>query len=459
MFVYHERQLGALCGVHCVNNVLQGPRFGPGDLAEIGVRLDRKERKLLNGSEIDNENFDGGADGGNFSIQVLRIALARAGVKLLPAEHPDAHELMANPARLVDGFVVQRRDHWYTMRAVGACWWDLDSLLPQPRPLEESRLAPRLGRLISGGHSVFLVVGRLPEPIHSGGVVEPGGNWHAMHELTSPAVQARGSDTQPGPTEECLDGFADAEVRAALALSCGDMSLAAVVLCRARQSVAKRIHASPGRLARALTAAVESLLQARRSLPDAVARLVVLLCAPSPGALAAAAALVDCGDLAHRLLTALSRKAKGWLWTDGLAQAATIAVDLLLELPKAQPPADGSEDSDSSSSSSSAASIAELEETAELGGLAREGLKSKVQRNAEFNDLDSLLSAVEAEGRLIARPLVSEPGLRAQIPPPGCSLRSRPRPESVKGCGVSSTRLQRSGRPQRRQEPSNFATA
>merc|ERR1712070_635573 len=130
--------------------------------------------------------------------------------------------------------------------------------------------------------------------------------------------------------------------------------------------------------ARALTAAVESLLQARRSLPEAVARLVALLCAPTHEALAAAAALVDCGDLAHSLLTALSRKAKGWLWTDGLAQAATIAVDLLLELPEVQPLplAEDSEGSDSSSSSSPA----EGDTFAEPGSLAGNCLKSKVQR-------------------------------------------------------------------------------
>lgn len=433
-----------------MNNLLQGPRFGPGDLAEIGVRLDRKERKLLCGSDFSSENVDGGADGGNFSIQVLRIALARAGVKLLPAEHPDAHQLMANPARSVEGFVVQRRDHWYTMRAVGACWWDLDSLLTQPKPLEESRLAPRLGRLISGGHSVFLVMGGLPEPGPSGGVPELDSNWHTTHELLSPAMQARAPDIPPGPTEACLDGFADAEVRAALALSCGDMTAAAVVLRRARKSVAKILRASPRRLARALTAAVESLLQARRSLPEAVARLVALLCAPSPAALAAAAALVDCGDLAHRLLTALSRKAKGWLWTDGLAQAATVAVDLLLELPEAQPqpPADGSEDSHSSSSSSSSASVAEEDETAECGGP-----KSEVQRKAEFDDLDSLLSAVEVEGRLIARPLVSAPGLRAQN-----GLRSRlvGPPENAKSSGANGMRVSRSGRAQPRRGPSNL---
>lgn len=405
-YIYHERQLGALCGVHCVNNLLQGPRFGPGDLAEIGVRLDKKERRLLgkngrssgsNGSRsaspgIDGEasaspNFDGSADGGNFSIQVLSIALARAGLKLLPAEHPDGRELMVGSAAHAAGaFVVQRRGHWYALRAVGPCWWDLDSLLRRPKPLDEAALSARLGRLASGGHSIFLVIGDLPAPLPPlsgisraatfggsspkqaggtrssvGGAPTPeveeaeGGDsfWHEASELLSARIGAATGSTdmgypdgaEPGSLEDgeagnalaadCLEGFSDSEVQAALFLADNNRRRAAEVLQKARRSVESLITASPHRLAQALSAAVGAVLQARRSLPAAIARLVALLCGPSPDRLASAAALVDCGDLAHRLLTALTKKARGWLWTEGIMQAATVAVDLLLALPAA----------------------------------------------------------------------------------------------------------------------------
>merc|ERR1719326_2532235 len=75
-YIYHERQLGALCGVHCVNNLLQGPRFGPGDLAEIGVRLDKKEQRLLrkgsrgggaSGSRGGSPGLDGEAVGSGYT--------------------------------------------------------------------------------------------------------------------------------------------------------------------------------------------------------------------------------------------------------------------------------------------------------------------------------------------------------------------------------------------------------
>ncbi|CAJ1364335.1 unnamed protein product [Effrenium voratum] len=48
-----------------------GPHFGPGDLAEIGVLLDHQ--------------VDSSADGGNFSIQVLTLALERFKMDLVPS--------------------------------------------------------------------------------------------------------------------------------------------------------------------------------------------------------------------------------------------------------------------------------------------------------------------------------------------------------------------------------------
>ena len=46
-YVYHEKQLSALCGVHTLNNLCQGPQFGAGDLAELALSLDAREVELL----------------------------------------------------------------------------------------------------------------------------------------------------------------------------------------------------------------------------------------------------------------------------------------------------------------------------------------------------------------------------------------------------------------------------
>ena len=102
-----------------LTNLLQGPDFGPGDLAEICVQLDHQERLLLQSHGSSNEdsrpaeatderhyyNFDPSADGGNFSIQVLTLAIRRFNLELLPTKHPRAKGLMKDPGKATEAFL------------------------------------------------------------------------------------------------------------------------------------------------------------------------------------------------------------------------------------------------------------------------------------------------------------------------------------------------------------------
>jgi len=47
LLVYHERQLAALCGQHCLNNLLGGPYFTEFQLAEVAQELDAREAELM----------------------------------------------------------------------------------------------------------------------------------------------------------------------------------------------------------------------------------------------------------------------------------------------------------------------------------------------------------------------------------------------------------------------------
>ena len=82
-FIYHEKQSAALCGVHCLNNLLQGPYTTAGALAEVAHELDAQERALMMSAGVDtpeairyaaSESINVDASG-NFSITVLRTAL------------------------------------------------------------------------------------------------------------------------------------------------------------------------------------------------------------------------------------------------------------------------------------------------------------------------------------------------------------------------------------------------
>ena len=83
MILYHEVQESKLCGVHCVNTVLQGPFFSELDLAAVAADLDKREMQMgmdvhthhphpssLFSSGLGEEVSSNVSVDGNFSIQV-----------------------------------------------------------------------------------------------------------------------------------------------------------------------------------------------------------------------------------------------------------------------------------------------------------------------------------------------------------------------------------------------------
>mmetsp|Transcript_11 Transcript_11/g.31 ORF Transcript_11/g.31 Transcript_11/m.31 type:complete len:462 (+) Transcript_11:44-1429(+) len=224
MYIYHERQLGGLCGVHCLNNLLQGPHFGPGDLAEIGVQLDNQEQQLLqhdaSGSAIrptgatenrgdtangtngrEAYNVDSSADGGNFSIQVLTLALSRFKLELLPAKHPRARDLMKDPPKAASAFLCQYKDHWFAVREVGSCWWNLNSTRERPGLVSPFYLSAWLAQLSAEGYSIYLVLGApLPDPAKPESRPGMEDNYHEIFDLLERAKSA--NDRPLGNGEE-----------------------------------------------------------------------------------------------------------------------------------------------------------------------------------------------------------------------------------------------------------------
>ena len=75
LYVFHEQQEAALCGQHCLNNLLQGTYYTANDLAEIALELDRIESAITGASDGTSSNVD---DSGNFSLHVLYEALKRS---------------------------------------------------------------------------------------------------------------------------------------------------------------------------------------------------------------------------------------------------------------------------------------------------------------------------------------------------------------------------------------------
>lgn len=212
MYVYHERQLGGLCGVHCLNNLLQGPHFGPGDLAEIGVQLDQEERALVRQNSDEEQsapvgceayNVDSSADGGNFSIQVLTVALRRFKLELVSSRHPEMKGPMKDPAMATEAFLCQSSDHWFAIRKVSEDFWNLNSTRKRPAKVSPFYLAAWLAQLQAEGNTIFLVLGSLPTPTQPLGTEKHQlENFHELQDLQQRAERSGGNPVAAEPDSE-----------------------------------------------------------------------------------------------------------------------------------------------------------------------------------------------------------------------------------------------------------------
>lgn len=167
--LYHEVQESKLCGVHCVNTVLQGPFFSEVDFAAMAADLDRRELQMVMGSGVSSSDYSHfmGEDSsnvaldGNFSIQVLEKALDVWDLKVISLEARDAQQAKRDPQQ-EDAFICHLQDHWFTIRKVGGKWFNFNSLYPAPEHLSNFYLSAYIGSLQSAGWSIFVVRGNFP---------------------------------------------------------------------------------------------------------------------------------------------------------------------------------------------------------------------------------------------------------------------------------------------------------
>ena len=183
--VYYEKQ-GAdkLCGVHCLNSLVQGPAFNQSDLNKLAAELDKEEAALLAAdptqqkaprsmtiSSLANRpgshNVD---DTGNFSLGVLEKALrSRFGLTVENAARKDIiQSINRDGLEGHEGFVVNLREHWFCARAFPNYpgvreWYFLDSLKTGPLAVTENELWGTLQGIIQSGGNVFVLRGgKLP---------------------------------------------------------------------------------------------------------------------------------------------------------------------------------------------------------------------------------------------------------------------------------------------------------
>lgn len=158
----HDR----MCALHCVNCLVQGPEFTPGDLSTIGLRLDEAERELWRSDPSlataarnpEVQRLLTGAstnvsDDGFFSLAVLEECLKRHGMTCTGLTRTS----LLHTTEDDEGFLCHHHLHWIAIRNVHGTWYNLDSLKPAPSRLSPFHLAAFLGELVDKGYTVFAI--------------------------------------------------------------------------------------------------------------------------------------------------------------------------------------------------------------------------------------------------------------------------------------------------------------
>jgi len=180
LWVYFESLIGLHCGQHTVNNVLQKPSFTIASLAIIAQELDAIELNLMLGDgEINAETMAHSSnncdENGNYSIQVLTIALQQHGLSLEIWNHH------LDPTQ-ENCFILNYDHYWFAIRKIRNRYWILDSTKDGPEVIGDFFLTAMLGGLIFNCNTVYTVRGPLPEEDLS--VVGTGdGHWYLESNL------------------------------------------------------------------------------------------------------------------------------------------------------------------------------------------------------------------------------------------------------------------------------------
>lgn len=183
LLIYFERQQAALCGVHCLNSLLQGPYLSEVELAQIAQELDAAEHELLHdarsGGAAALGEWGNVAEDGMFSSQVLLRALDAWGLAAVPLDSPEAAAAKAEPQH-EQAFICNLREHWFTVRQLYRQWWNLNSTASAPEPLSAFYLAAWLSSVQEQGYTIWVIRGQLPAEPHPDSVLREGGPGHWM---------------------------------------------------------------------------------------------------------------------------------------------------------------------------------------------------------------------------------------------------------------------------------------
>lgn len=204
--VYHEKQVAALCGVHAINNLLQGAYCNEIELAEIAAELDAAERELMlaDGSDTpdalrflaeDSGNVDAS---GNFSVSVLKEYLAKRHGVTLEMDPSLVDRALTDPNEF-SAYMLNLEHHWFALRRMPCAggeqrWLNLNSMLKGgPEVISDFYLSAFLNSMRSQHYTIMPVAGApLPAPFTGGLGGVAGDSMHTMGDIAAAGKAAAG---------------------------------------------------------------------------------------------------------------------------------------------------------------------------------------------------------------------------------------------------------------------------
>jgi len=152
--IYFEKQSNdRLCGLHCLNSLLQGPFFDVVQLSEIALDMDKQESLLLGGNSSVKENVD---EDGNYNFQVLSVALSNYGASVHPLKAKEIINLLSQ-GETIQALIFNSSTHWFSIRSINGVWYDLNSTNKEPKVISDFYLDAFIQGSEDIGYTNFLV--------------------------------------------------------------------------------------------------------------------------------------------------------------------------------------------------------------------------------------------------------------------------------------------------------------
>jgi len=108
-------------------------------------------------------------ESGNFSIEVIKKAITNIGLSITPLTHPEMKDAKKDPHKEI-AFICNLANHWLTIRKIAGTWYNLNSVLPSgPHSISDLYLGAFLQQLEMDNYSIFVIRGRLPDPLQEKG--------------------------------------------------------------------------------------------------------------------------------------------------------------------------------------------------------------------------------------------------------------------------------------------------